>query len=177
MSWLYARVLLTLVSGQFENSDNEPTSDMWSLIVNTEWLTVTPKMRSEIDIQVGNSKARLSNWEMNFASQIYVGGNARAVVGYWNWGLDGLYRSSKWAAWGLVKAPLGPTSLLGSTKWSWKPIFSVPIKHFGTSLASILEHFSYLFCTLVFRWFLLPFGVGLGVHLNCKSLCFVKDII
>ena len=49
-----------------------------------------------------------------------------------------------------MKAPLGPPSPLEVAKVVSKPISSVPIKHFGTLLGSILEHFSFLFCTLVF---------------------------
>ena len=68
-----------------------------------------------------------------------------------------------------MKAPLGPLSPLEDAKVVSKPIYSVPTKHFGTLLGSILAHFLFLFCTLVFQRFLVPFGVGLGVHLNLKS--------
>ena len=134
MPWLFVRVLLPLVRGNFENSDNEPTCDMCCLgTVNDEHQSQQCALM--FDIQVVDSKARLSNCEMNFASQIYIGGNARTAAGYWNWGPNGVKRMSKWAAWGLVKAPLGPPSPLEVVKAVTKPLFSVPIKHFGNLLA------------------------------------------
>ena len=50
-----------------------------------------------------------------------------------------------------MKEPLGPPSPLEVAKVVSKPIVSVPTKHFGTLLASILEPFSFLFCIVVFQ--------------------------
>ena len=111
-------------------------------------------------LQVLDSKGRHTNCEMNFASQIYIGGNVRTAAGYWKWNLNGLYRRSKWAGWRPVKAPLGPTSSLEVAKVVLRSICAVSIKYFGTLLAFILEYFSLPFSCFFFYRYVLPFGVG-----------------
>ena len=112
-------------------------------------------------IQVVDSRARYTNGEMNFACQIYIGCNATQL---WDTETEAqmgcMGAQNEQAPRGLVKAPLKLKSPLELAKVDMKAISSVPTKYFGTTLASILAHLSYLFCNFVFQLFLLPFGVG-----------------
>ena len=101
-----------------------------------------------LDLQVVDSKGRYTNCEMNFASQIYIGGNVRTAAGYWNWGPNGLYRTLKWAAWGPVKDLRSPkwsqdrfaqfwSSILGPI---WRPFRNMFRVFFATSFLNVFYY-------------------------------------
>ena len=156
MPWLYVRVLLTLVSGNFENSDNEPTCEMWSLIVNSEWWTLKPTACSDAwYTSCGQQSSFIELWDELCKSNIHwrqCQNSCRIPKLGSRWGEKEVKMSSLRpceGAFGTTKPAWGRQSglkadLTSSDKAFWDP-FGL---HFGTFFVSFLHlSFSMIFST------------------------------
>ena len=149
---------------QWELSTRDLKAEVWGVASDYENLMMNNNAKIVLCIWSTVFGQRTSLYELwvELCKRIWAWNYVRTPWRDWNLGPNGLHMRSKWAAWGLVKAPLGPTSplevdkvvmeadLVSSDKAFWDPFCF----HFATFFVSLL-HLSFL---IIFSTFWDRFG-------------------